>query len=222
MTPRSCGGTDRISNLAIACHTCNQAKGKRTPEEWAVSLQRSHKAIDRMRFANCDKVRVQAKTPLKDAAAMNTTRWALLRRLADFGLPIETGSGGLTKFNRTQLGLPKAHWLDAACVGTSTPDVLRIEGGPALRVKATGHGRRQRCGTDKHGFPTRHAPRAKRFLNFQTGDLVRATILRGRHTGIHIGRVTIRFRLSFVLDGFDVHPKHLILLQRADGYGYDI
>ena len=222
MTPRSRGGTDRISNLAIACHTCNQAKGKRTPEEWAEAIRRSRKEIDLTRITNCGRVRAQAKAQPRDAAAVNATRWSIWHRLTNLGLPVETGSGGLTKFNRTRLGLPKAHWLDAACVGTSTPDVLRIEGGPALRVKATGHGRRQRCGTDKHGFPTRHASRAKRFLNFQTGDLVRATILRGRHTGIHNGRVTIRFRLSFVLDGFDVHPKHLILLQRADGYGYDI
>ncbi len=219
-TPRSRGGTDRVSNLAIACHTCNQTKGKRTPEEWAVLLRRSRKAIDQTRVANCGRVRAQAKKPLKDAAAVNTTRWVLWRRLTALGLPVETGSGGRTKFNRVRLGLPKEHWLDAACVGVSTPEALRIEGGPILQVKAMGHGRRQRCNTDQFGFPIAHAPRQKRFLGFQTGDLVRAAVPRGKYVGTHIGRIVIRFRPDFVLHGFDVHPKHLNLLQRADGYEY--
>ncbi|MDA8344880.1 MAG: hypothetical protein M0Z66_05280 [Thermaerobacter sp.] len=153
---------------------------------------------------------------------MNTTRWALWHRLVALGVPIEAGSGGPTKFNRTRLGLPKEHWLDASCVGTSTPDGLRIEGGPILRVKATGHGKRQRCGTDKYGFPIRHAPRQRRFFGFQTGDLVRAVVPYGKHAVVHVGRVEIRFRPQFVLKGFDVHPKHLSLLQRADGYEYAI
>jgi len=219
-TPRSRGGSDRASNLAIACHTCNQTKGKRTPEEWAQALNGSRKEIDLARISNCSKVRAQSKAPLRDAAAVNATRWALWHRLAALGLPVETGSGGLTKFNRVRLGLQKAHWLDAACVGASTPDGLWIEGGPALCIEAMGYGRRQRCGTDRHGFPVRHAPRAKRFFGFQTGDLVRAVVPRGKHAGVHIGRVRIRFRPSFVLKGSDVHPKHLRLLQRADGYGY--
>ena len=43
-------------------------------------------------------------------------------RLKALGLPVECGSGGLTKFNRITRGLPKTHWLDAACVGKSTPE----------------------------------------------------------------------------------------------------
>ena len=221
-TPRSRGGTDRVSNLAIACHACNQTKGKRTPEEWAQALKGSRKEIDLARIANCGKVRAQSKAPLRDAAAVNATRWALWRRLSTMGLPLETGSAGLTKFNRTRLGLPKEHHLDAACVGVSTPAGLHVEGGQPLRVKAAGHGRRQRCGTDRYGFPIRHAPQAKQFYGFQTGDLVRAIVPQGKHAGNHIGRVQIRFRPSFVLNGFDVHPKHLNLLQRADGYEYGI
>jgi hypothetical protein len=41
-----------------------------------------------------------------------------------------------------------------------------------LTVKAKGHGRRQRCGTERYGFPIRHAPAQKFFMGFQTGDLV--------------------------------------------------
>ena len=60
----------------------------------------------------------QAKAPLKDAAAVNATRWELFRRLQATGLPLETGSGGRTKYNRSVRVLPKTHWLDAACVAT--------------------------------------------------------------------------------------------------------
>ena len=220
-TPRSRGGSDRVSNLAIACHTCNQEKGKRTPEEWAEDLRPSHKAIDQVRAANCGRVRAQAKAPLRDAAAVNSTRWGLWHRLATLGLPVEAGSGGLTKFNRTKLGLPKAHWLDAACVGASTPDGLRIEGGATLWIMATGHGKRQRCGTDKHGFPIRHAPRAKRFLGFRTGDVVRAIVLQGKHAGTHVGRVAARRSGSFRVGSADgISWRHCRLIQRADGYEY--
>ena len=44
------------------------------------------------------------------------TRLALSDRLKQEGYPLESGSGGLTKYNRTERGLPKAHWIDAACV----------------------------------------------------------------------------------------------------------
>jgi hypothetical protein len=42
-------------------------------------------------------------------------------------LPVEAGSGGLTKFNRCRQELPKTHWLDAANVGKSTPEKLIVE-----------------------------------------------------------------------------------------------
>jgi hypothetical protein len=35
--------------------------------------------------------------PLKDAAAVNSTRWELYQRLQHMGLPLETGTGGRTK-----------------------------------------------------------------------------------------------------------------------------
>ena len=36
----------------------------------------------------------RAKAPLRDAAAVNATRWNLFERLKRTGLPVETGSGG--------------------------------------------------------------------------------------------------------------------------------
>jgi len=220
-TPRSRGGGDRVSNLAIACHTCNQAKGKSTPEEWAQALRGSRKEIDLARVANCGRVRARSKAPLKNAAAVNSTRWALWHRLSALDLPLETGSGGLTKFNRTKLGLPKEHWLDAACVGTSTSAGLFIEAGSELSIRATGHGKRQRCGTDRYGFPIRHAPRQKRLFGFQTGDMVRANVPRGKNAGVHFGRIVVRATGSFrVCNADGISRRYCSFIQRADGFEY--
>ncbi|MDK2902082.1 MAG: hypothetical protein PWQ93_1, partial [Clostridiales bacterium] len=44
----------------------------------------------------------------------------------------------------------------------------------------------------------------------------------GKYAGVHVGRIAVRHRPSFKLNGFDVHPKYLKLLQRNDGYEYQI
>src|SRR5215510_1141924 len=113
VVPRSKGGSDRVSNLVCACRKHNEEKNHLSLEEYA-----------KKHGLDVSKIKTQAKTPLKDAAVINTIRWALFNRLKGFGLPIETGSGGLTKFNRVNRGLPKTHWIDAACVGASTPERL--------------------------------------------------------------------------------------------------
>src|SRR5439155_24886780 len=86
------------------------------------------------------RILLQAKAPLKDAAAVNSTRWALYERLQALGLPIECGAGGRTKFNRVSRGLEKTHWQDGACVGASTPEFLEIQGLVRLRITAQGYG----------------------------------------------------------------------------------
>ena len=72
---------------------------------------------------------------------------------------------------------------------------------------------------DKYGFPARHAPKAKFFIGFVTGDMVKADILSGKYAGKYTGRIAIRFRPSFMLllreKRFDVHPKYLRTIQRA-------
>ncbi len=203
LVPRSRGGSHRVWNLTLACRPCNQRKGNQTAEEFG--------------FPH---LMAQARQPLKDAAAVNSTRWALYRRLAATGLPVETGTGGRTKYNRTRRSLPKTHWLDAACVGASTPEHLRTRNVKALAIRATGHGTRQMCGTNAYGFPIRHRQRQKRWFGFQTGDLVRAVIPNGKYAGVHVGRIAVRSRPSFKLNGFDVHPKYLTILQQKDGYDY--
>lgn len=208
---KSRGGTNRVSNLTLACHECNQAKGNQLIEQF---LKGKPDLLKR--------ILAGAKTPLKDTAAVNATRWELFRRLQQTGLPVETGSGGLTKFNRKVRGIEKSHWADAACVGSSTPQQLLIKGIRPLLVATKGHGRRQRCGTDRFGFPIRHAPRAKFFMFFGTGDIVTANIPTGKYAGTYTGRIAIRFKPSFKLTtggkSFDVHPKYLQVIHKADGF----
>ena len=210
ITPRANGGTNRISNLTLACEPCNLAKGT---QDVTVFLAKKPDVLKRLL--------AQAKTPLKDASAVNTIRRALYERLKTCDVPIECGTGGRTKHNRITRHLPKTHWIDAACVGASTPDVLKVASVVPLLIKARGHGNRQMCGVNTYGFPDRHKARHKSFMGYQTGDMVKAIIPKGTYTGIYEGRITIRFRPSFRLGKIYVHPKYLRLLQRCDGYSYE-
>ena len=86
--PKSRGGTDRVSNLCLACAPCNRREGNRPVE---VFLESKPEVLAR--------ILKRAKAPLKDATAVNDTRWEMYRRLRATGLPVECGSGGRTKWN---------------------------------------------------------------------------------------------------------------------------
>jgi 5-methylcytosine-specific restriction endonuclease McrA len=214
IVPKAKLGTNRISNLCLACSKCNQRKGTKDIKDFL------KKKPDRML-----KILAQAKAPLKDAAAVNSTRWELFRRLEVLGLPIECGSGGLTKYNRTTRELPKMHWVDAACVGKSTPDVLRTKGVVPLTITASGHGSRQMCLMDKFGFPRTGPKQAKQVKGFQTGDIVKAIVTKGSKVGTSVGRVAVRATGSFNLTTSQgtvqgIHSKYCRAIHRTDGYGY--
>jgi hypothetical protein len=160
---------------------------------------------------------------LKDAAAVNATRWALLNRLKATVLAVEASSGGRTKYNRCRLDVPKTHALDAACVGA----VEAVTGWrrPTLAIKATGRGSYRRTRLDKYGFPRGYLMRGKSVKCFQTGDMVRATVTSGKKVGAYRGRVAVRASGSFnIQNGKDVVQgisyRYCTLVQRADGYGY--
>jgi len=211
---RARGGSDRVSNLTLACIPCNTKKAARDVQEFL--------AHDPKRLA---RIMAQSKRPLKDAAAVNSTRWALFNAMKETGLAVETGTGGRTKWNRSRLGVPKTHALDAACVG----EVHTIENWqrPTQTIKAAGRGSYQRTRLTQYGFPRGYLMREKSVKGFQTGDLVVATVTTGKKIGVHAGRVAIRRTGSFniqttqgVVQG--ISHKHCRLVQRSDGYGYSL
>ena len=83
---------------------------------------------------------------------VNSTREGLRSKLRETGLAICTFSGGLAKFNRVTLCVPKAHGLDAACVGHVKE--LKAWAMPVFCIKASGRGPYQRTQVTKGGFRT--------------------------------------------------------------------
>lgn len=214
VVPRSRGGSNRESNRVPACHGCNQKKGNRPLEEFLQD-----------RPALLQRIQVHLKTPLADAAALNSLRWALYEQLQASGLPVEAGSGGRTKWNRTRLGMPKAHWIDAAAVGASTPAVLHVERVIPLLITATGRQRRQMVLIDEHGFPRSRAKASSYVHGFRTGDIARAVVTVGKQVGNYSGRVAVRASGFFnittkrgTIQG--VAARYCTSIQRADGYSY--
>ncbi|WP_372339740.1 RNA-guided endonuclease IscB [Nocardiopsis sp. CC223A] len=209
--PRSRGGSDRVANLVLACVPCNERKADRPVEEFV---------SDPKILA---KIMARAKAPLRDAAAVNATRWALWRAL-DTRLPTRVGSGGRTKWNRTRNRLPKSHTLDALVIGKA--DTVTELVGTVLVAGCAGRGSYARTRTDRYGFPRLRLPRTKRFFGFATGDLVRAVVPKGKNAGTHIGRVAVRSTGGHTVaaphGAVKTSYKNLRLLQRADGYAYTI
>jgi len=231
--PRSRGGTNRVSNLTLACIDCNQSKGNLDLGVWLTSRFGPTEAA-----AISKRVLSRAKAPLKDAAAVNATRWALYQALQATGLPVTTGSGGRTKWNRSRFGVPKTHTLDAICVGkvdgvVSYPTQVVV-------ARATGRGTYRRAQPDAYGFTTGHyrkpgepvnpssghKPRRKSYFGFQTGDLVRAVVPNGKYAGVHVGRVAVRSSGSFVIvtrvGKVETSHRHCRLTQLGDGWSWTI
>jgi 5-methylcytosine-specific restriction endonuclease McrA len=207
--PRSRGGSNRISNLALACHDCNAAKGDQTAAEFGYA-----------------EVEAQAKRPLTDAAAVNTTRFKLVEALRGLGLPIGTWTGGRTRWNRARFGIEKTHALDGLCVG----DLAGVVPGKltTLAITATGRGAHCRTLWTKKGFPRGYKMRQKVVMGVATGDRVKAIVpARLKTAGTHIGRVAVRTSRSFAIqtrtgkvDG--INAQCCTVVQRADGYDYAI
>lgn len=208
---RSKGGSDRVSNLALACVPCNQAKGNSNVRDFLANKPDLLKRI-----------LSQAKQPLKDAAAVNATRFAIVRMAKELCETVKCWTGGRTKFNRTQQGLEKLHSIDAACVGESGASIrLRTE--QPLIVTCKGHGTRQEVRMNKYGFPA-CKPRKKYDIGWKTGDIARAVITSKKYAGTYTGRILInsatnlemrinRQRISGKLSYFTKLHSH-------DGYAY--
>ncbi len=207
--PKSRGGSNRISNLTLACRKCNQKKGSQTAEEYGFpDVQR------------------QVKKSLKDASIMNATRWRLFYKLKELNLPVEAGSGARTKMQRIAHNLPKEHYYDALCVGKSTPEHFTSLPKIVQIWSAKGRGTRQMCRTNKYGFPISHRQRKKNHFGFQTGDLVVAKVPKGKYQGVWKGQVAVRSSGYFDLKANGermiqgVSHRFFRVLQRSNGWQY--
>ena len=96
--PKIRGGTDRVSNLTIACHKCNQKKGDKTAAEFGYP-----------------EVQKKAKQTLKSATFMNIVRWRLVNTLK-----CAWTYGYITKHDRIKMKLEKSHINDAFVIAGGT------------------------------------------------------------------------------------------------------
>lgn len=222
-------GSNSIKNLCIACRTCNEDKGSLNLDQWLEVLKNSKKTnLTKIRIELVDKLLKEglACKNKRYSAWVNSYRWNLVNDLKRSFSNIELASGGKTKFNRTILKLPKEHYYDATCVG-ETPNNLKFKTNAVLKIKAYGRGSRFRGRTNKCGIITKYLTRQKTFFGFQTGDLVKAVVLKGKKAGIYFGRIAVRnsgfFNIT-TINGVVQGIKYdtMTLVQRNDGYSYFI
>jgi hypothetical protein len=98
ITPKSRGGSDRVSNLTISCRKCNLEKGNQTAEEFG------HPNIQK-----------QAKETLKTTAFMNLVRKRLVKEVNT-----EETFGYVTMYRRIINNLDKSHVNDAFVIAGGT------------------------------------------------------------------------------------------------------
>lgn len=92
VVPKSKAGSDRISNLVLACDKCNSIKNNRPIREFlSIKPELLKKILSIL------------KKPLKSAGKMNHIKSVLYKRLLNLGLPIEIGTGAQTKYNELDL-----------------------------------------------------------------------------------------------------------------------
>ena len=175
--PKSFGGSDRVSNLMLACRPCNQRKGNQQLKQFLA------KPPERTR-----RILAQAKAPLRDAA-VNSSGWALFQRLKARGLEVEVASGGRTKWNRRRFSIPKTHCLEAVCGGQG--DAIWNWQQQVLQVQGRGCGSYQRTRLRRQGFLRGYLTRSKSAFGFQTADLVWAVGTTGKKVDAYLGRVAI-------------------------------
>ena len=231
--PKSRGGSDKLSNATLSCHKCNQEKNNLTPKEWMESIQsKAHKTkLDEARVKGIsDVMSGKASASNRYCAWANSTRRAEEKALfAIFG-NVECSSGGRTKFNRTRLGLPKQHFIDALCVGEVPQDGFVDKTNKYyLTVEAMGRGTRFRGKINKCGIIIKKLGKSpKSVKGFMNGDIVAVDKPEGmKYKGHHIGRVMTRASGYFDIrttkgELINANSKFCKVLQHNSGYQFAV
>ena len=209
--PRANGGTDSSYNLTPACRTCNEKKSNLSLKEFG-------------KIMNKDYSHLEPKKLPRDAAIVQSSRNYMVKEVTKLVSNTTTHPSWLTKYNRDQLGLPKEHYYDALFVG-KVPSKFNFLTDKILVISAKGRGSRQMCSMDKYGFPRTSAKGSKTVEGFQSGDMVKAVVTKGKKQGEYLGRVAVRSNGYFdiqtktqVIQG--ICHKYCHIIQRCDGYLY--
>ena len=103
-------------------------------------------------------------------AYMNATRWALYDAIKERYPNVKMTYGYITKYNRIQAGLPKAHHIDAKCITgfVTVPSMSQT----VVKVKMRRHNRQLHRATFSKGHVRKAASLPTIVFGFQLYDLV--------------------------------------------------
>ena len=164
MIPRAIGGSNRIDNLTLSCHDCNSNKGTLTAEAFIKQTMAPRKAALKLKQLPTE------KRLFKYMAHMNATRWALYNAVKDKYPSVQITYGYITKYNRIQAGLPKAHHIDAKCI-TGFSQVPSFDT-TVVKVKMRRHNRQLHRATFSKGHVRKVASLPTVMYGFQLYDIV--------------------------------------------------
>ena len=164
MIPKAKGGSNRIDNLTLSCHSCNQKKGTFTAEEFIKQTLPAEKVAKKLKQLS------KEKRLFKYMAHMNATRWTLYNTISEKYSNVKMTYGYITKYNRIQAGLPKAHHIDAKCI-TGFAQVPSFDTTVA-KVKMRRHNRQLHRATFSKGHVRKAASLPMVMFGFRLYDIV--------------------------------------------------
>ncbi|MFQ6072787.1 MAG: RNA-guided endonuclease IscB, partial [Methanosarcinales archaeon] len=201
--PKSKGGTDRVSNLVIACKTCNMQKGNKTAAEFG--------------FPNIQKQANKHKD-FKYSALSQSYKNYLMRELSK-QWKVKKTYGAYTKFYRKQLGLDKSQVNDAIAIVSKgkpvkIPNTYLLE--RQIKKRRPVH---RLWNENKKGKPIVRTPADREVFGFKLWDKVKAYhskkgLIVGYITGLRAsGSFEIRSLEKDLLAG-GITYKNLELIER--------
>ena len=164
MIPKARGGSNRIDNLTLSCHSCNQKKRTLTAEEFIQQSLPAEKAAKKLKQLS------KEKRLFKYMAHMNATRWTLYDAINDKYPNVKMTYGYITKYNRIQTGLPKAHHIDAKCI-TGFAQVPSFDT-TVVKMKMRRHNRQLHRATFSKGHVRKAASLPAVMFGFRLYDMV--------------------------------------------------
>lgn len=187
MLPKSRGGSNRIDNLTLSCHDCNEKKGTLTAEEFIQQTLPAKKATAKL------KQLPNEKRLFKYMAHMNVTRWTLYNTIKEKYSNVKMTYGYITKYNRIQAGLPKAHHIGAKCITGFS--MVHSMGQTVVKIKMRQHNRQLHRVVFSKGHIRKVASLPTVTFGFQLYDLVlfnnHCYYIKGRRSSGSIALVSV-------------------------------